>query len=78
MLIVGVLRGGGDAGYAFILEGSTMWLIGVPLTVAGAFVFRWPVYLVYSLAVVEETVKCILGLRRLRSGRWINNVTGSL
>jgi putative MATE family efflux protein len=78
MLIVGVLRGGGDATYAFIIEGFTMWFIGVPLTIIGAFIFHLPIYLVYSLAVIEETAKCILGLRRLKSGRWIKNVTRTL
>lgn len=75
MLIVGILRGGGDAARAFIIEGFTMWLIGVPLTILGAFVWHFPVYMVYGLAIMEEIAKCILGLMRLKSGRWIRNVT---
>lgn len=75
ILIVGILRGGGDARYALLLEGATMWFIGVPLTVLGAFVLNLPVYIVYALAVPEEIVKGIFGVRRLRSGRWIKNVT---
>lgn len=78
MLIVGILRGGGDATWAFIIEGITMWFIGVPLTIAGAFVLQFPVYLVYGLAAIEEIAKCILGLWRLRSGRWIKNVTHNM
>lgn len=75
VLIVGVLRGGGDVSYAFILESLTMWLVGVPLTVAGAFLFRWPIYLVYAMAIVEELVKSLFGLGRLKSGQWMKNVT---
>ena len=78
ILIVGILRGGGDARHAFIIEGFTMWFIGVPLTILGAFVFRFPVYIVYALAIVEEISKCILGIRRLKSGRWINNITHNM
>ncbi|MGI6226524.1 MAG: MATE family efflux transporter [Peptococcales bacterium] len=78
MLIVGILRGGGDATRALLIEGSTMWLIGVPLTILGAFVFKLPVHLVYSLALFEEISKCVLGLLRLKSGRWINNVTHNI
>jgi len=78
MLIVGVLRGGGDATYAFLIEGFTMWFIGVPLTVLGAFVFHFPVYVVYGLTVIEEIAKCFLSLLRLKSGRWIKNVTRNL
>ncbi len=75
VLIVGILRGGGDAKHALLIEGFTMWFIGVPLTIIGAFVFKFPVYIVYALAIVEEISKCILGLMRLKSGRWIRNVT---
>ena len=75
ILIVGILRGGGDAKQAFLIEGFTMWFIGVPLTILGAFVFKLPVYSVYALAILEEVSKCILGLIRLKSGRWIRNVT---
>lgn len=75
ILIVGILRGGGDAKFAFIVEGLTMWFIGVPLTIIGAFVFHLPVYAVYALAVLEEIVKCIIGVFRVKSGKWIKNVT---
>ena len=78
ILIVGILRGGGDAKQAFIIEGSTMWFIGVPLTIIGAFVFQQPVYIVYALAMIEEICKCILCLMRLKSGLWIKNVTHQL
>lgn len=75
MLIVGILRGGGDARQAFLIEGFTMWFIGVPLTLVGAFVFHFPVHVVYALALMEEVVKCFLSLKRLKSGKWINNLT---
>jgi putative MATE family efflux protein len=77
-LIGGVLRGGGDARAAFLYEGFTMWFIGVPLTIIGAFYFKLPVYLVYGLSLVEEITKALLCLGRLRSGRWIHNVSHSL
>ncbi|NLM37499.1 MAG: MATE family efflux transporter [Firmicutes bacterium] len=73
--IVGILRGGGDARSSFLLEGFTMWFIGVPLTVVGAFALRLPVQLVYALSLGEELSKALLCLWRLRSGRWIHNVT---
>jgi Na+-driven multidrug efflux pump len=75
ILIVGILRGGGDAKRALLIEGFTMWFVGVPLTILGAFLFKLPVYTVYALAVWEEVFKCIFGVLRLKSGRWIKNVT---
>lgn len=78
ILIVGILRGGGDAKQAFLIEGFTMWFIGVPLTILGAFVFDFPVYLVYSLGILEEVFKGIMGIMRLQSGQWIKNVTHNM
>ncbi len=75
VIIVGILRGAGDARSSLIIESATMWLIGVPLTIMGAFLFKLPVHLVYGLAILEEIAKFLLGLRRLRSRKWINNVT---
>lgn len=78
ILIVGILRGGGDAKTAFLIEGFTMWFIGVPLTILGAFVFKFPVYIVYAMGVIEETAKCIMCCMRLRTGKWIKNVTHNM
>lgn len=75
VIIVGILRGAGDARSALIIEGCTMWFIGVPLTIMGAFLFKLPVHLVYALAILEEVAKFILGLMRLKSRKWINNIT---
>lgn len=75
VIIVGILRGAGDARSALVIEGFTMWCIGVPLTIMGAFLFKLPVHLVYALAILEEVAKSILGLMRLKSGKWINNLT---
>ncbi|NLZ50013.1 MAG: MATE family efflux transporter [Clostridiales bacterium] len=75
IMIVGILRGAGDARSALIIEGFTMWFIGVPLTILGAFFFKLPVHLVYALAILEEVVKFILALMRLKSRKWINNIT---
>lgn len=70
ILIVGILRGGGDAKRALLIEGFTTWFIGVPLTILGAFIFKLPIYMVYALALLEEIAKGILGIIRLKSGRW--------
>lgn len=78
MYIVGILRGGGDAKWALFIEGFTMWCIGVPLTILGAFVFHLPVYLVYALAMIEEIFKCLMSIMRFKSGKWIKNVTHNM
>lgn len=75
VIIVGILRGAGDARSALLIEGFTMWFIGVPLTIFGAFILKLPVHLVYALAILEEVAKFILGFMRLKSRKWINDVT---
>lgn len=74
VLIVGVLRGGGDAKYSLKLEAFTMWAIGVPLSFIGAVWLKLPVYGVVALLTVEEVVKCIFSVKRLLSNKWINRV----
>ncbi|MDR7857238.1 MATE family efflux transporter [Tissierella sp.] len=74
-LIVGVLRGGGDTTFSMYLEMGAVWLVGVPLAFMGALFFHFPVHIVFILVSFEEVVKAILGLPRVKSKKWIRNVT---
>ena len=76
VIIVGILRSGGDTRYSLILDGFVIWLVGVPLSAAGAFLFNLPVGYVYALALTEEATKFIFGSIRYFSRKWINNMTG--
>jgi len=74
VIIIGTLRSGGDTIYSLVLDGFVIWLVGVPLAAAGAFIFMLPIHLVYLLVLSEELTKFILGLRRYFSRKWINNL----
>ncbi|MBQ6631548.1 MAG: MATE family efflux transporter [Romboutsia sp.] len=74
VMIVGILRGGGDATYGSILQGMTLWLIGIPLAAFAAFVLKLPVYFVVMFATIEEIIKVILMMRRFKSFKWIKNM----
>ncbi len=74
-LIVGVLRGGGDTTFSMYLEMGAVWLVGVPLAFMGVLYFEFPVYIVFILVSFEEVVKAIIGLPRIKSKKWIKNVT---
>jgi putative MATE family efflux protein len=78
IMVVGVLRPGGDTRFCLFLDGVIIWIIGVPLVAVGAFVFHFPVYWVYVLMMSEEVTKWILGLPRYFSRRWIHNLTGTV
>ena len=77
VLMIGVIRSGGDTRWGMLVEILTMWVIGVPLALLGAFVFRWPVYWVYLLVQTEELIKAMIGLTRFVSRRWIHYLAGS-
>ena len=77
LLIVGVLRAGGDTRFGLFLDAGSVWLVGVPLAWIGAFVLNLPVSGVYLLVVCEEFIKMLVGLWRFFSRRWIRNLAKS-
>jgi putative MATE family efflux protein len=75
IIIVGILRSGGDTRFGLILDVGTVWLVGIPLAAVGAFVFHLPIYWVYTLVMGDELVKLIVGYTRVFSKKWINDLT---
>ena len=73
--ITGVLRAGGDARMAAILDLCPLWLVSVPLTALTGLVLDAPIWLVCFGIYSENTCKMPLGIIRLRSRKWINDVT---
>lgn len=75
MMIVGVLRGGGDTKAAMFIEIGGVWGLGVPMAYLSAVILGLPVHWVIAFIYSEEILKAIIGFKRLHSGKWINNVT---
>jgi Na+-driven multidrug efflux pump len=75
ILVVGMMRSGGDTRYSLFLDGVIIWILGVPMAVLGGFLLHLPVYWVYLMVMSEEFTKCILGLRRYFSRKWIHDLT---
>jgi putative MATE family efflux protein len=74
-MIIGVCRAGGDTVFGALYDLIVMWLISLPLAATAAFLFQAPVWVVYLLIILEDPLKVIPGLWRLKSGKWLNNVT---
>lgn len=72
--VTGTLRSGGDTKFAMLLEGSTMWLIGVPLAFLGALYFKLPIYAIVFLVQVESIIKAFILNKRYKSGKWLKNM----
>ncbi len=73
--LVGLLRGGGDVRTAFLYDTIGIWLISLPLTIIGGLVLQLPPAIVYFLIRGDSVAGTILTYLRVRSGRWIRNVT---
>lgn len=74
LIIVGILRAGGDTRFGMGLDLISLWAIGVPLSIIGGLVLHLPVHWVYLLVNTEELVKFIIGIQRVKSRRWIINL----
>ncbi len=71
----GVLDGGGDTVFDMYSLIVSMWLIAIPLALLGAFVFHWPVALVYACTCVDEVGKIPWVMARLRKYKWVRDLT---
>ncbi len=75
ILVIGMMRSGGDTRYSLFLDGIIIWILGVPMAMLSGFVLHLPVYWVYLFVMSEELTKCILGIRRYFSRKWIHDLT---
>ena len=73
--INGVLDGGGDTLFDMYSLAVCMWGIAIPLAALGAFVFHWPVLLVYSCTCLDEVGKIPWVMIRFRKYKWVQNLT---
>ncbi|MFA6857025.1 MAG: MATE family efflux transporter [Treponema sp.] len=73
--IVGICRSGGDTVYAGFNDIFWMWAVAIPLGCFAAFVLHWDPFMIYACLQTEQLLKMSAGLLRLKSGRWLHNVT---
>lgn len=75
--ITGVLRAGGDARVASLIDIGPLWLAAIPLMALTGLVLHAPTWVVCIAMQAENLLKCPIGLIRFHSRRWINDVTRS-
>lgn len=74
VLVVGIMRAGGDVKASLYLDVGATWLIGVPVVALGGLALGLEIPYVYLLAQFESIAKAALGLVRFRSRKWIHNL----
>lgn len=72
--VVGILRSGGDTKFCLFLDMGGMWIVGVPLVTLSGLCWHLPIGEVYIFVLMEEVSKLIVGLPRIPSKKWINNL----
>ena len=76
--VTGVLRAGGDARVAVLIDVLPLWLFTVPLMALCALVLDVPVIWVCLCLQSETVCKFPLGILRFRSRKWIHDITRSI
>ncbi|WP_420825425.1 MATE family efflux transporter [Vibrio astriarenae] len=74
MAINGILRAGGDVKFCLYQDLVAQWLIGIPCAALAAALLGWPPEWVYLLFLLEEVVKWIGSIPRIKSRKWIKNL----
>ncbi|XVG96184.1 MATE family efflux transporter [Eubacteriales bacterium KG127] len=78
ILVIGILRAGGDTKFAMIAECSAVWLLGVPVAFVGVLIFNLPIYSVYVLISMSEIAKGVVLIFRFKSQKWNKNMINDL
>lgn len=73
--INGVLDGGGDTIFDMYSLIVCMWLIAIPLALAGAFVLNWSPLAVYACTCLDEVGKIPWVMIRVRKYKWVQDLT---
>ena len=73
--VTGILRAGGDVLWSTVLDLAPQWVLALPLTAGLALVLDADPWFVSLAIQAESFVKCPICLWRIRSRKWIHDVT---
>ena len=74
ILTKGTLRGGGDTKFLMVADIIFLWVFSIPLGAITGLLLKWPGFWVYIALKIDQFLKCILCVQRLRSGKWIKKI----
>ena len=70
----GVLRGGGDTKVLMIADNLFLWVASIPLGALAGLVLGLPAFWVYFALKIDQVLKAVWCVIRLRSGKWIKKI----
>ena len=71
LLIIGVLRAGGDSKYAMYCDVLSMYAWALSVGFLLGIVFKLPITVVVTAMMFKRVIKCVFALKRFFSGKWL-------
>ncbi|MBQ6019673.1 MAG: MATE family efflux transporter [Clostridia bacterium] len=75
VVINGVFAAGGDTMFDMYSLAVCMWGVAIPLAALGAFVFHWPVVVVYIFTCADEVGKLPWVFAHYKRYKWVRDLT---
>jgi Na+-driven multidrug efflux pump len=70
----GVLRGGGDTKVLMVADNVFLWVASIPLGIIAGLVLGLPAFWIYFCLKIDQVLKAVWCVIRLRSGKWIKKI----
>lgn len=70
----GVLRGGGDTRMLMLADNIFLWVASIPLGILAGLVFHLPAFWIYFALKIDQVLKAVWCVIRLKSGKWIKKI----
>ena len=74
ILTKGVLRGGGDTKFLMVADILFLWIASIPLGALAGLVWHLPAFWIYTLLKIDQIIKAVWCVFRLRGGKWIKKI----
>lgn len=73
----GIIKSGGETSFMLKMALFSLAGIGIPMGILAGFYLKLPITLVYVAVSLEEIVRMMIGLYKMRSGSWRVNLTSN-
>lgn len=74
ILTKGVLRGGGDTKFLMVADILFLWVASIPLGALAGLWWHLPAFWVYSFLKIDQFIKAVWCIFRLKSKKWIKKI----
>ena len=77
ILTKGVLRAGGDTRFLMAGDILFLWVASIPLGILSGLVLHWPPFFIYTMLKIDQIIKCVWCVFRLRSRKWMKRIAST-